>query len=63
MSLTKHPHVVGFKEVFLTPKYLAVVVEYIEGETLQVMLCSCAAAVPLYCLSACGGIQGGRPCT
>ncbi len=36
LSLSKHPHIVEFKEVFATPQYLAEVVEYVEGETLQV---------------------------
>ena len=26
-----HPHVVGFKEVFLTPNHLAIVLEYVAG--------------------------------
>ncbi|KAL6752911.1 kinase-like domain-containing protein [Haematococcus lacustris] len=38
LSLSKHPHVVEFKEVFLTSRYLAEVLEYVEGETLQVFL-------------------------
>ena len=26
-----HPHVVQFKEVFLTPKYLAIAMEFVPG--------------------------------
>lgn len=35
LSLSKHPHVVEFKEVFLTSRFLGEVLEYVEGETLQ----------------------------
>ncbi len=38
LSQSKHPHIVEFKEVFVTPRYLAEVLEYVEGETLQVFL-------------------------
>lgn len=31
-----HPHIVEFKAAFLTPHYLALVTEYIEGETIEV---------------------------
>eukprot|EP00197_Chlamydomonas_leiostraca_P011601 CAMPEP_0202876372 /NCGR_PEP_ID=MMETSP1391-20130828/28870_1 /ASSEMBLY_ACC=CAM_ASM_000867 /TAXON_ID=1034604 /ORGANISM="Chlamydomonas leiostraca, Strain SAG 11-49" /LENGTH=885 /DNA_ID=CAMNT_0049558197 /DNA_START=87 /DNA_END=2741 /DNA_ORIENTATION=+ len=35
LSLSKHPHIVEFKEVFLTQRYLGEVLEYVEGETLS----------------------------
>ncbi|GIL58543.1 hypothetical protein Vafri_13489 [Volvox africanus] len=35
LSLCKHPHIVEFHEVFLTPSYLAVVMEYVNGTNLQ----------------------------
>ena len=35
----KHPHIVEFKGAFLTPRYLALIMEYVEGETLDVSLC------------------------
>jgi hypothetical protein len=31
-----HPHIVEVKEVFLTPCYFAMVMEHVEGETLEV---------------------------
>lgn len=31
-----HPHFVEFKAAFLTPHYLALATEYIEGETIEV---------------------------
>lgn len=30
-----HPHIVAFKEVFVTPQYLAIVMEYVGGGNLQ----------------------------
>mmetsp|Transcript_33756 Transcript_33756/g.85431 ORF Transcript_33756/g.85431 Transcript_33756/m.85431 type:complete len:539 (-) Transcript_33756:1450-3066(-) len=35
LSLRKHPHIVEFLEVFLTPRYLGVVMEYVNGTNLQ----------------------------
>lgn len=35
LSLCQHPHIVEFHEVFLTPSYLAVVMEYVNGTNLQ----------------------------
>lgn len=35
LSLCKHPHIVEFYEVFLTPSYLGVVMEYVNGTNLQ----------------------------
>ena len=33
-----HPHIVEFKEAFLLPRHLAIVMEYVEGETLELFL-------------------------
>ena len=30
-SLMMHPHIIQFKEVFLTQKYLAIAMEYADG--------------------------------
>ncbi|KIY95352.1 hypothetical protein MNEG_12611 [Monoraphidium neglectum] len=38
LSRTRHPHIVEFREVFLTSSHLAVVMEYVEGENLQQFL-------------------------
>ncbi|KAG1653843.1 hypothetical protein FOA52_008644 [Chlamydomonas sp. UWO 241] len=38
LSLCKHPHIVGFHEVFLTPRYLGVVMEFVDGQDLQAYL-------------------------
>jgi serine/threonine-protein kinase SRK2 len=39
LSAGGHPHVLGFREAFLSPTHLAVVVEYVEGgEDLQSFL-------------------------
>ncbi|GIL83612.1 hypothetical protein Vretifemale_12281 [Volvox reticuliferus] len=38
LTLAKHPHIVGLLDCFLTPKYLAIVMEYVDGENLQVFL-------------------------
>lgn len=38
LSLCKHPHIVEFYEVFLTPRYLGIVMEYIDGADLQAYL-------------------------
>ena len=46
LSLVKHPHVVEFKGAFLTPRYLAFIMEYVEGETIEV-------GVPATVLNAC----------
>ena len=35
LSICKHPHIVEFYEVFLTPRYLGIVMEYIDGLDLQ----------------------------
>ncbi len=35
LSTSGHPHILEFKEAFLTSKYLAFVMEYVEGETLE----------------------------
>eukprot|EP00798_Chlamydomonas_sp_ICE-L_P008856 gene8856-3740_t len=35
LSLCSHPHIVSFHEIFLTPKFLAIVMEYVEGPNLQ----------------------------
>jgi len=34
--LANHPHIVEMKGAFLTPFYLALVMEYVEGETIEV---------------------------
>lgn len=34
--MSNHPHIVEMKGAFLTPFYLAVVMEYVEGETIEV---------------------------
>lgn len=39
LSLGRHPHVVGFREAFLSPTHLAVAMEYVErGEDLRTFL-------------------------
>jgi serine/threonine-protein kinase SRK2 len=39
LSLGRHPHVVGFREAFLSPTHLCVAMEYVErGEDLQTFL-------------------------
>ncbi|XP_045810805.1 serine/threonine-protein kinase SAPK7-like [Trifolium pratense] len=35
-----HPHIIKFKEVFVTPTHLAIVLEYAAGRTLFASLCS-----------------------
>ena len=34
--MANHPHIVEMKGAFLTPYYLALVMEYVEGETVEV---------------------------
>ncbi|KXZ49463.1 hypothetical protein GPECTOR_21g689 [Gonium pectorale] len=46
LSLCKHPHIVEFHEVFLTPSYLAVVMEYVSGTNLQHYLESAGGKLP-----------------
>ncbi|XP_057456492.1 serine/threonine-protein kinase SRK2A-like [Lotus japonicus] len=36
----KHPHIIGFKEVFLTPTHLAIVLEYAAGGELFDRICT-----------------------
>jgi serine/threonine protein kinase len=38
LSMANHPHIVEMKGAFLTPYYLALVMEYVEGETLEVKI-------------------------
>lgn len=38
LSACHHPHIVELKEVFLTPVYLAAVMEHVEGQDLQEFL-------------------------
>lgn len=38
LTLSRHPHIVEFREVILTPLYLGVVMEYVDGEDLQQFL-------------------------
>lgn len=38
LSATQHPHIVEFKEVFITNTYLAIAMEYVEGDNLQAFL-------------------------
>ncbi|KAI8477398.1 MAG: kinase-like domain-containing protein, partial [Monoraphidium minutum] len=38
LSASAHPHIVEFREVFLTPSHLCVVMEYVEGENLHQFL-------------------------
>ncbi|GLC42118.1 hypothetical protein PLESTM_001293300 [Pleodorina starrii] len=38
LTLAKHPHIVGLLDCFLTPRYLAIVMEYVDGENLQVFV-------------------------
>ena len=38
LSISFHPHIVEFREAFLLPKHLAIVLEYVEGETLELFL-------------------------
>ncbi|KAI8473311.1 MAG: serine carboxypeptidase S28-domain-containing protein [Monoraphidium minutum] len=38
LSRSRHPHIVEFREVFLTPSHLGVVMEYVDGENLQQFL-------------------------
>eukprot|EP00798_Chlamydomonas_sp_ICE-L_P010065 gene10065-7959_t len=45
LSLSHHPHVIEFKDAFLTRHYLAQVGEYVEGSTLQVFLESAGGKV------------------
>jgi serine/threonine-protein kinase SRK2 len=33
-SLMRHPHIIQFKEVFLTPKFICIVMEYASGGSL-----------------------------
>ncbi|KAG2442023.1 hypothetical protein HYH02_009815 [Chlamydomonas schloesseri] len=35
LTLAKHPHIVSLLDVFLTPRHLAIVMEYVDGENLQ----------------------------
>ncbi|GAX83181.1 hypothetical protein CEUSTIGMA_g10607.t1 [Chlamydomonas eustigma] len=35
LSMANHPHIVEMKGAFLTPYYLALVMEYVEGETVE----------------------------
>ncbi|PNW73673.1 hypothetical protein CHLRE_13g568050v5 [Chlamydomonas reinhardtii] len=46
LSLCKHPHIVEFHEVFLTPSYLAVVMEYVNGTNLQHYLEAAGGKLP-----------------
>lgn len=34
--MANHPHIVEMKGAFLTPYFLALVMEYVEGETVEV---------------------------
>ncbi|KAG2440772.1 hypothetical protein HXX76_003628 [Chlamydomonas incerta] len=36
LTLAKHPHIVSLLDVFLTPRHMAIVMEYVDGENLQV---------------------------
>lgn len=38
LSVCSHPHIVEFKEAFLLRDYLAIVMEYVEGETVETFL-------------------------
>ncbi|KAG2496746.1 hypothetical protein HYH03_005155 [Edaphochlamys debaryana] len=38
LTLCKHPHIVSLQDVFLTPRHLAIVLEYVDGENLQVFM-------------------------
>jgi serine/threonine-protein kinase SRK2 len=49
-SLLIHPHVVRFEECFLTPKYLAIAMEYAEGGTMYSHVTSkCARGLLTFC--------------
>jgi serine/threonine-protein kinase SRK2 len=41
LTLAKHPHIVSLLDCFLTPQYLAIVMEYVDGENLQVIARRC----------------------
>lgn len=34
--MSGHPHIVELREIFLTQQHLAIVTEYVDGETLEV---------------------------
>ena len=34
--MSAHPHIVELKGAFLTPHYLALILEHVEGETVEV---------------------------
>ena len=36
LSLSPHPHIMELKGAFLTPLHIAFVLEYVEGETIEV---------------------------
>lgn len=38
LSICLHPHIVEFREAFILPNHLAIVLEYVEGETLELFL-------------------------
>ena len=44
--MSNHPHIVEMKGAFLTPFYLAVVMEYVEGETIEVVNKSQLRSIP-----------------
>ena len=38
--MLRHPHVIELKEVFLTPEFICIVMEFATGEICQRMTCS-----------------------
>lgn len=50
----KHPFIIDLKEVFLTPEYLAIVMEYAQGGNVSVCACGWAGSGRLWLVPAAG---------
>ncbi|GAX79602.1 hypothetical protein CEUSTIGMA_g7043.t1 [Chlamydomonas eustigma] len=46
ISMYKHPHFVEFYELFLTPRYLGIVMEYVDGRNLEAYLLEHGGKLP-----------------
>ncbi len=62
LSLTKHPHIVQFQELIVTPRYLGMVIEYLPGAlNLQEYLIQQGGSLPEdVCRFIFQQVQGGR---
>lgn len=47
LSLCQYPHIVQLHEVFVTPRYLGVVMEYVDGQDMQTYLMKQGGKVPV----------------